>query len=239
MLTQLDDMTLVRYGTRYRTRYLLEQARYTLKLAGGEKPPLELPTDYLSRIERAVARLEETRQDRELAEVESQLATSRQNAFVSDGKVWRRTVATRAQMAARLGATVPKELLVIGRVHTVPALLDSMGTMLRLLTEFAPVLSCAGDIEPLIAEGRSIQAALAEADAEQEVKRLHELPAKVRELLRLKGELYVAIKVVNDAGRGRHMRNPHTASRYNLSILHRRGARHGEPEEAGTPAEPS
>jgi len=231
MLTQLDDMTLVRYGTRYRTRYLLEQARYTLKLAGGEKPPLDLPGDYLSRIERVVAQVEASRNDREVAALESKLATSRQDQFVADGKVWRRTMATRAQRAARLGATIPKELLVIGRADTVPKLLESMSTMLRFAKEVAPVLSSAGDIKPLIEEGQHIYDALAEADAEQENKRFNELPVKARELFRSKGELYIALKVVNDAGKERYMRDPQMAARYNLSILHRRGSRPGEPED--------
>lgn len=236
MLTQLDDDTLVRYGIRYRTRYLLEQARYTLKLAGGETPPLELPGGYLSRIERAIAALEATRDDREMAAVESKLATLRQNSFVAEGKVWRRKVATRARRAARLGASIPPELLTIGQARSVPKLLDSMGTMLRLLKELELEMSCAGDVGPLLEEGRRIHDALAEADAEQELKRLQELPARVRDLYRMRGELYVGLKVVNDAGRERHIRDPHRASRYNLSILHRRGARHGEPEEAVEPA---
>lgn len=236
MLTQLDDMTLVRYGTRYRTRYLLEQARYTLKLAQGETPPLELPGGYLERIERAIAALEVTRDDRELAGVESQLATMRQNGFVAEGKIWRRKVTTRARRAARLGANIPKELLTIGQAHSVPKLLDSMGTMLRLLKEFELEMSCAGPVEPLLDEGRKVHHGLAEADAEQEVKRLQELPSRVRDLYRMRGELYVGLKVVNDAGRERHIRDSHRASRYSLSILHRRGARHGEPEESVEPS---
>lgn len=234
MLTRLDDMTLVRYGMRYRTRYLVEQARYTLKLAGSEIPALELPDAYLPRIEAAIASVEATRDDRELLAVESKLATVRQNTFFHEGKVWRRKASTRAQRAARLGATVPNDLLIIGRAATVPKLLDSIGTTLRLLKEFSPELSCAGDIRPLIEDGQRIHDRLAAIDAEQEHKRLAELPAKVRDLYRQRGELYVGLKVVNDAGRERHDRDPHRASRYNLSILYRRGARHGEPEEATT-----
>lgn len=238
MLTQLDDMTLIRYGTRYRTRYLVEQARYSLKLALSEQPGLDLPPNYLSRIERAIAMVEATRDDRELAAVESKLATSRQNSFAHEGKVWRRQVTTRTHRAARLGAKIPKELLVIGRADTVPKLLESMGVMLRLLNEYAPEVSCAGEIRPLIDAGRKIYEALASADADQEHKRLSELPASVRTLYRDRGELYIALKVVNDAGRERHIRDPHRGSRYNMSILHRRGARHGEPEEVA-PAESS
>lgn len=241
MLTQLDDMTLIRYGTRYRTRYLVEQGRYTLKLALSEQPGLDLPPNYLSRIERAIAMVEATRDDRELAAVESKLATTHQDAFAQDAKVWRRKVATRSQRAARLGAKVPKELLTVVRTNSVPKLLESVGTTLHLLKEFAPEVSCAGEVRPLIEEGTKLHDALASADAEQEHKRFAELPARVRALYRDKGELYIALKVVNDAGRERHIRDSHRASRYSLSILHRRGARHGEREETepAEAAEPS
>lgn len=239
MLTRLDDKTLVRYGTRYRTRYLLEQARYTLKLAGSEQPPLDLPKGYLARLEETIARLEMARDDRELAEVEGQRATSLQNALMAEGMVWRRQVAMRAKRAARLGANIPKELSTIGRTTTVPKLLESMGTMIRMLREFAPALASTGEVESLLIEGRRLHDALAEADAQQEVKRLQDLPEKVRELLRLKGELYVAIKVVNDAGKERHLRNPHAASKYRLSILYRSAGRPADRTETTEETDPS
>lgn len=232
MLTRLDDPTLVRYGVRFRTRYLLEQARYTLKLASSEKPPLELPSNYLSDVEFAIANVEATRDDRELAAVESKMATQRQDAFFSEGKVWRRKASTRAHSAARLGANIPKDLLTIGRADTVPKLLDSMGKMLTLLKEYSSEMSCAGDIKPLIDEGQKLHDGLASADADQEHKRLAALPAAVQTLYRDRGELYVALKVINNAGRERYIRDPKRAAGYHMSILHRRGARVGESEEA-------
>lgn len=238
MLTQLDDMTLIRYGTRYRTRYLLEQSRYTLTLAHSEQPPLDLPLNYLSRVEEAIARVEATRDDKELAAVESKLATVRQNDFFQEGKDWRRKVTTRTHRAARMGVSVPQELLVIGRADTVPKLLESMGTMLRLLQEFGPQLACAGEVGPLITQGRKIHDALASADADQEHKRLAELPGRVRALYRDRGELYIALKIINDAGRERHLHDPHRSSRYNLTVLRRRGIAPKERTEAD-PVEPS
>lgn len=230
-LTRLDENTLIRYGTRYRTRYLVEQGRYTLKLAHSEPIPLDLRADYLSGIEEKIARVEGMRDDRELMAVESKLATSKQNTFAQEGKIWRRKVTTRAHRAARLGAKVPEELLRVVRTSSVPKLLENMATMVRLLSEFAVDVSAAGDVKPLIEEGKRLHDALASADADQEHKRIAELPASVRALYRDRGELYVALKVVNDAGRERHIRDAHRASRYNLGILYRRGARHGEPEE--------
>lgn len=225
MLTQLDDSTLIRYGIRYRTRYLVEQARYTLKLAQSESPPLELPPGYLSLVEAAISHVESSRDDKELAAVESKLATSRQNAAAAEAKVWRRKVTNRAHRASRFGASIPKELLTVVRTNSVPKLLENVGTMVRLLSEYASELSYAGAVEPLIDEGQSLYDALSELDADQEVKRLAELPARVRALYRSRGELYVAIKIIHDAGREKYVRDSDKASRYTLRILHRRGTK--------------
>lgn len=232
MLTQLDEMTLVRHGVRYPTRYLVEQARYTLLLAKAEQPALDLPPSYLACVEEAIAKVEATRDDKELAAVESKRATERQNQYFRAGKDWRRKVTARTRRAAGMGAHVPKELLIVGRADTVPKLLESIGTMVSLLREFREVLACAGDVGPLIEEGRRIHDGLAAADADQEHKLLTELPTRFRALYRDRGELYVALKVINDAGRERHIHDPHAAFRYNLMILRRRGAKPKAPAES-------
>ena len=71
-------------------------------------------------------------------------------------------------------------------------------------------------------EGESLLSSLKTVDAAQEAKRLHELPNKVAEYYVLKGTLYAAIKMINDAGRAFFADNPQQASRFNLGILYRR-----------------
>lgn len=232
MLTQLDDLTLIRYGARYRTRYLLEQARYTLKLALSEEPPLELPGGYLARVEEAIGRVEATRDDREFAAVESKLATGKQNRFAEEARTWRRKVTARARRAASLGATIPRELLTTVRTSSVPKLAENVSVMLLLLAELSEELACAGDVQPLIETGRAIHERLVLADAEQEHKRFAELPESVRSLYRERGELYVALKVIHEAGREQYASDPHKASRYTLNLLYRRAYRLREATEA-------
>lgn len=238
MLTQLDDMTLIRYGIRFRTGYLVEQARYTLKLALSEDPPLDLPAGYLARIEQMIARVEGTHDDREVAEVESRLARERQDLLYRESKMWRRRMVARTHRAARMGANIPKELLTVGRADTVPKLLESMATTLRLVGEFASELSCVGNNAPLVEQGKKLFEDLASADADQEHKRLVALPASVQGLYRDRGELYIGLKIINDAGREQHFDDPPRASRYSMLILHRRGTGPAAKTEA-MPVEPS
>ncbi|MDI7270101.1 MAG: hypothetical protein QME96_19100, partial [Myxococcota bacterium] len=81
--------------------------------------------------------------------------------------------------------------------------------------------------QALLDEGVRLQAALATADAAQEVKRLSTLPAKVRDYYAAKGRLYVGLKVINDAGHELHASDADAAGRYNLKILYRRGTKAG------------
>ena len=74
----------------------------------------------------------------------------------------------------------------------------------------------------LLTEGVGLREQLTSVDAEQERKRLADLPDAVREFCAAKGTLLVGLKVVNDAGHELHAGDPAAASRYNLRILHRR-----------------
>ena len=103
--------------------------------------------------------------------------------------------------------------------------------MVKLLESNLANLHGAG-LDELLAEGKALMASLGAADAKQEQKRLKELPDAVRRFYQNKGELYVGLKVVNDAGHELHADDAEAASRYNLSILYRRAAKprgNGEP----------
>ena len=47
------------------------------------------------------------------------------------------------------------------------------------------------------------------------------------------GELYTALKIINEAGHELHAKDPEASARFNLSILYRRG-----PSSAPSPAQP-
>jgi hypothetical protein len=52
-----------------------------------------------------------------------------------------------------------------------------------------------------------------------------DLPEEVREFYYRKGSLFIAVKVINGAGRLLHLRDPAAAARYNLRILNRQAIR--------------
>ena len=58
--------------------------------------------------------------------------------------------------------------------------------------------------DKLLEEGKSLLENLESADANQEVKRLSELPGKVRAFQEKKGVLYMGLKVIGDAGQEVH-----------------------------------
>jgi hypothetical protein len=100
----------------------------------------------------------------------------------------------------------------------------------RLVTQAGYTLGLAGEcrdrlgpgIEPLLEQGRALQAALAAADATQEQARLAALPDKVRDHFAAKGALYLGLKILNDAARELHADDAAAAARFNLKILYRK-----------------
>ena len=89
------------------------------------------------------------------------------------------------------------------------------------------------DPKVLLDEGKGILSRLASADADQDVKRLRDLPGALRRFYELKSLLYFAIKAINDAGHELYADDAIGASRFNLHILYRRGVR--KKPEAGEP----
>jgi hypothetical protein len=74
--------------------------------------------------------------------------------------------------------------------------------------------------------------ALQQADAAQEQTRAAYLPASVTAFYARKGELYLGLKVINDAGHELHAGDLQAAAKYNLSLLHRHPGQAVVPVEA-------
>lgn len=226
MTTKKSKEELVEVGGRLRTDYLLEQTGYTLGVAAKDGKPLEdlLPSGYLGEVLDRQRRVQKGMEDRTLIRAESKLATSIQHQTVRKSKVWRRKLVRRAMRAARLGAELPDKLLSYSSVQDGPALVTQIAEMTRLAEANRASLHGTG-IDELLAEGRAFVAALGTSDADQEQKVLKEVPDALQRYYEEKGRLYVGLKVINDAGHELHADDPEAASRYNLSILHRRAGR--------------
>ena len=92
--------------------------------------------------------------------------------------------------------------------------------------------------QALIDEGRKLCDALIAADGSQEVARASSLPKVVADFYARKAELYVGLKIINDAGHELYAHDPASSSRFNLSLLYRRGVS-GTAAPAPTPPTPA
>lgn len=222
MLTQADETTLVRHGTRLRAEHLVQQVAYTLEVANADGAGLWglLVPGYADAVRDAMRSIELRRHDKTVAAEESRLATLTQNDWVAEAKVWRRKAAASARRATRFGKEMPDKLLRISGASSVQALLGQLTDMVDLLEHHSADIP--GPVRALITEGRNIVHRLSSADAKQEAKRLAELPRAVRAYYADKGRLYLALKAINDAGHQLHAADAPMAARYNLAILHRR-----------------
>ncbi len=238
MITTHSANDLAKIGQRYRASYLVQQAGYTLGIAAADGAGLAalLPATFMDQVTQARNDVDQARQDKTNAAAESKHATTEQNTQLQAAKVWRRKAVKRAQRAQRQGVKLADELTQIGSAQSVPAVLDQISKTLGLLTQHSAELDAVGPAtQPLIDEGQQIYSALQQADAEQERIRAADLPSSVTAFYARKGELYLGLKVINDAGHELHAGDPQVSARYNLSILHRRSGQLAAPTPTPAP----
>ena len=236
MITEISKEKLIEVGIRFRANYLVDQAGYTLGIAALDGKALYelLPDGFGGEVKDVLKKVDEARKDKALMEAESKEATKVQNNAFKQAKVWRRRVAKRAKNAFEMGKSIPDGLMVTSYARTIPALQGQIAEMVKLLEANLSNLHGAG-LDKLLEEGKKLEAELMEKDAAQEVKRLKELPDKVREFYFQKGLLYTGLKIVNNAGHELHSEAPALAAKYNMAILHRHGGKAATEEEEVKP----
>ncbi|MBI4727587.1 hypothetical protein HY768_10300 [candidate division TA06 bacterium] len=225
MITAISKPELIAIGSRYRADYLAEQAGYTMGIADAEGAALTvlLPKGYLPEVKAAGEQVTNAMKDKALLQAETKDATRSQNDALRRAKIWRRKASRRALRARRMGEKIPDGLIRISQARNVPAIAGQLEAMTKLLESVLKKMP-GTDTAKLLAEGKAIATVLKTADAEQEVKRLQALPNAVKEFYRLKGILYVGLKVINDAGLELYADDPAKAGKFNLSILYRKAA---------------
>lgn len=238
-ITSLEFPELVAIGQPLRISYLLQQAGYTFGIAAADGPALAalLAANFIPNLTDVRDKLAKSQEDKVVREAEAKLATGTQNEAARLLKVWSRKSSSRAKGARRAGAIFPDDLLRPIDVRAIPDMLTQARKLLALLTEHAPTLDAVGaPTKPLIDEGKTRYDALVAADNAQELSRSATVPAAVSAFYAMKGTLYIGLKIINDAGHELYAHDPQAASRYNLSILHRR---HGSSTAEPTPPAPT
>jgi len=236
MITEQPRDEVIAAGARHPGENLIEQGGYTSGIAASEGPALAglLPAGYLNDVKSVIEQVREKLKDREFGGQEAKFATRDQNAAMRRAKQWMRKAVRRARRAEQMGKKVPDILLVMPNEKRIT---DVAKRMDQAVNEFEKNLAAfpGGDNAAVLAEGKSIAKMFLEADATQEIKRLKELPEKVRDYYYLKGLLYTGLKVINEAGHELHLDDPVAAAKYSMKILYR-GANHGpRPAEANHP----
>jgi hypothetical protein len=241
MITKLPPTVLGKTGERLRAAYLVPQAVYTLGLAAGEGDTFKqfLPANCLEETTILCEDVDKARQDKTIAAAEAKQATGAQQSLVRDLKVWRRQAGSHVEMIQLAGANIPDGIVQFRRTQAVPVLLEDVSTTLGLLEQNRAALDAVGTgTQALIDEGKRIYQALLQAERTQEQARAKDLPEAVATFNKKKGELYIALKIINAAGHRVHSQDPMASARFNLSILnqHHRQSATAEPAPAPQPA---
>jgi hypothetical protein len=238
MSTATESAKLATIGIRFRASYLVQQAGYTLGIASAEGEPLAalLPTGHLAKATQLRDDVDKAAQDKTIRAAEAKQSTATQNQHMHEATVWIRKVGKRCQSAVQLGAALPPELTRTSSPFTVPGMLEQMNKTLALLGQHSAAMDALGPAtKPLIEQGSALMQTLQQADTAQEQARSFDLPASVEAFYVKKGELYTALKIINNAGHELYAHDLPTAAKFNLSILHRRAPQPATPEPPPAP----
>jgi hypothetical protein len=245
-ITSLPETELVEIGRNVRAPQLLQQAGYTIPLAQsyGDALAKLMAPGLIDNVIKARDSLAATYEDKTVMAAEAKLATGSQNMAMHLVKDWGKQAVARADAALLAGATLPKQLTEIPNARTVPARIAQAQRLLGLLTEHAATMDKVGaPTAPLVEQGRALCEALIAADSNQEHARAAKLPMTVANFYARKGELYIGLKMINQAGHEMFAHDPASSSRFNLSLLYSRyvsGSGTAQaPEPATTPAVPA
>jgi hypothetical protein len=224
-ITSLPHAELVAMGVALRAASLLQQASFSIEQARAEGEPLakKMAPGFVDKVAAARAAVAQAFEDKTVRTAEAKLATGTQNMAMRDLKLWSRGTVARAKAAIRMGALIPDEIANPVNARALPAAIAQAQRLLGLLSQHAQVMDAVGaPTQPLIEEGRKLLDALIAADSAQELARSSSLPTVLADFYAKKAELYLGLKIINDAGHELYAHDPQQSSRFNLSLLYRR-----------------
>jgi hypothetical protein len=229
MITELGKEELIVIGSRFSGSGLVEQGGYTLGIATAQGKGVTnlLPPKYVEEVTAVREEVREAAKDKEATAQESKFATSAQNEAIRKAKVWMRRVVKRSKRAMHMGKQVPDTLLHMVSNAKLKEFSQAIDLMVKDFEKYASNIP-GSDNAALLAEGKTLASALLSADADQEIKKMSQLPQKVRDYYYKKGLLYKGLKVINEAGRELFVNEPGVAETFNFKILYRHINSHKE-----------
>ena len=141
MATQSDTARDVATGMRFRGKYLVQQAGYTIGLGAlaGTALAGKMPPNFLERTAVLRSEVEKSLEDKTVRTAESRQATDAQNQCRHDAKIRIRQAGRRCLSAMQLGVDLPPELGTLSSPPTVPGMLDQMSKTLSLSRSTPPM----------------------------------------------------------------------------------------------------
>jgi hypothetical protein len=240
-ITSLPEVDLVRMGQRLRSGYLLAQAGLTIPQARAVGEPLAklMRPGFIDMVDKIRASVAKAFEDKSVVAEEAKLSTESQHAAMRSVKEWSRKAVARANAVLLSGATLPEQMALIPDARSVPARTGQVQRLLGLLVQHAATMDKAGvPTQPLIDVGRVVLEALVAADSGQELKRASDLPSSLANFYARKAELYIGLKMINEAAHELYAHDPLSSSRFNLSLLYRTGPVPTQPTPGATPSPP-
>lgn len=223
-----DRQEEIATGTKLRTAYLLEQADYTAKLVKAESAlltPLGITKPFMDNFTALRTKIDAGSKDRTIASTDSQAATMSQNEAFQKAKEWLSSAILLGQAAYDGDHALVDEFQKGAKVgRSVPKLNDRLKTVIALLKRDKPRVAAFGITEATLKTGDDLYAALTDADATQENKKIA-IPKTTEDFYVDKAKLYYLLKQINRIGKAAHVRDPLKAANYNLTLLHRHGVK--------------
>jgi len=217
---------LVTRGSTVKTKNLIEQASYTVKLAKEDTAALQgagLTTPYLSDFETLLQEVINLAGKQESSKDNISLNVADVNKKLTEAREWIKKAKLKAKRTFRLNRVALNDFFNESTINrSVSNVIVSMIKLIELNKKYNAELSTHLGGETFAAEGERILKELQEINSSKE-RTKKSMPLSSSELYHKQGLLYFKIKDINDMGQEIYISDQVKARQYNMEILNRGG----------------
>lgn len=223
-------------GSNIKTRNLIEQAGYTLKLAKEDKVILAdagLTDQDLTEADALLKEVTTMEGTQEISKDGISISVDSVDDKVTEAKDWVNNARLKAKRTFRHNKTVLDDFYDTGGPvkRSVPRIIAAMIKLIDLNRKYSAELAKQKGGEAYAVLGEEILKKLQDTDSDKE-RTKKAVPEATQNLYLKQGQLYYKLKDINDSGQEAFTGNRLKASQYNMEILHRGGAKRKEEEAA-------
>ena len=223
-MTEKDQ--LIERGSNVKTKNLIEQASYTIKLAHGDNTALQdagLTGNFLTEFEELVKEVINLAGKQESSKDNISLNVASVGEKLAEANEWIKKARLKARRVFRLNRVALNDFYTDAPAgRSVPNTIAAMIKLIELNKKYSAELSIHNGGDKFAAEGERILSELREIDGTKELAK-KTMPESSRELYHKQGLLYFRIKDINDMGREIFISDSVKSRQYNMEILNRGG----------------